>query len=184
MLVLKGDLDTFGKLLFYLRKTCQLHTCNFKILNSPHKLHHYPDQYKAVIEWFYSVSQTAKTSTHKWVSRPREALGIKPASDLKWLRIASDGQRLGGVFHTKVASWRLDFAVHNPLQELIVHFLLLNSVWKDKSREESNRRLCAALLKRETMSSWHAIYVYTSSLAAFLCLTHSSLYHTPTTQHR
>lgn len=61
-------------------------------------------------------------------SRPGEALGIEPTADLKWLRIISDGQNSCGVFHPKVASRRLDFVVHNPLQELIVHLLLLSSV--------------------------------------------------------
>lgn len=60
-------------------------------------------------------------------SRPGEALGIEPAADLEWLRNISDGQRSDGVFHPKVASGRLGFAVRNPLQELIVHLLLLSS---------------------------------------------------------
>lgn len=62
------------------------------------------------------------------ISRPGEALGIEPATDLEWLRIISDGQRSDGVFHPEVASRRLGFAVCNPLQELIIHLLLLSSV--------------------------------------------------------
>lgn len=60
-------------------------------------------------------------------SRPGEALGVEPATDLKWLRNISDGQRSDGVLHPKVASRRLSFAVRNPLQQLIIHLLLLSS---------------------------------------------------------
>lgn len=128
------------------------------------QLYDLPDQYSAPTKRFHSERQLQRHQQTNGSSRPGETLGVEPASDLEWLRIVSDGHRSDGVFHPEVASRRLDLAVRYPLQELVVHLLLLCSVSRDKSREENKRRLCAALLWRETMSSWHAAYVYIQAL--------------------
>lgn len=83
---------------------------------------------KQLLNVFTLRAQLQRYQQTNGSSRPGEALGIEPPANLEWLRIISDGQCSDGVFHPEVASRRLGFAVRNPLQELIVHLLLLSSV--------------------------------------------------------